>query len=588
MTRRSQSRAVGSRWLHGALALLSIALAFPGCAEESSGSGGGRLPEGLFVEPPAQAIDAEHLPVRSRLEELDRAQPGDELVALGSTLGFSSPVPANDDAASGSVDLSASSSVSASSSDPAVAITPELRELAAQLGHDPVRIYEFVRNEIDFEPYFGSVKGAHETFLQRGGNDYDISSLLIALLRESGTEAEYARGVVQLELGEAMSWLGVQDPVSALEILGSAGIPGRVLVSGGRIVGFELEHVWVEVPGVPQRTQTQGGWGAAPHGRNPGVILAANFEALFPDGLLVGDRYDGSPDGGGSVRFRDAAAVAAALPAGGRPTALTFAGLRDGPIDTDQGSSVLLGQVVAATINLACSDRASIVDTLGTPPFRQGLGDLQLVPADSPLGGLKVEELVVLGNQVLGGAALPAGTSLGDVVDALTAVNEAFVDGGAGAHALDASFKLHAIHLGRNIYQEAGLDPAAVSDLLFETAGVVDLDAKLLNEINTDAIDELLRQRREAVLRYLDEHDPLVTLAELEGGQTILRETFTALPRENPLRVVSGVSRFAAIPQADREQIRVVGFGFDHTMELAAVSSSRINVGFEPATSDDA
>lgn len=27
------------------------------------------------------------------------------------------------------------------------------------------------------------------------------------------------------------------------------------------------------------RTQTQGGWGAEPHGQNPGTFLHANFEA---------------------------------------------------------------------------------------------------------------------------------------------------------------------------------------------------------------------------------------------------------------------------------------------------------------------
>src|SRR5690349_2149654 len=36
------------------------------------------------------------------------------------------------------------------------------------------------------------------------------------------------------------------------------------------------------------RTQTQGGWGAAPAGNNPGTYLHANFQAAFSDGLTVG------------------------------------------------------------------------------------------------------------------------------------------------------------------------------------------------------------------------------------------------------------------------------------------------------------
>ena len=62
-----------------------------------------------------------------------------------------------------------------------VQITQEIIDKAAELG-SAVAIYEFVRNECEFQAYYGSRKGSVETLRQRAGNDYDLASLLIALL----------------------------------------------------------------------------------------------------------------------------------------------------------------------------------------------------------------------------------------------------------------------------------------------------------------------------------------------------------------------------------------------------------------------
>ena len=44
-------------------------------------------------------------------------------------------------------------------------------------------VYEFVANDIEFQPYYGSLKGAVATLESRSGNATDQASLLIALLR---------------------------------------------------------------------------------------------------------------------------------------------------------------------------------------------------------------------------------------------------------------------------------------------------------------------------------------------------------------------------------------------------------------------
>ncbi len=127
-----------------------------------------------------------------------------------------------------------------------VRFSQQINELAASLGNDPVRIYEYVKNNFAFEPYYGSLKGAHETLLQKAGNDFDLASLLIALLRTSGVPARYVLGTVDIPINRAMNWLGVSKPEVAADIFATGGTPSTILVSGGTISSLQLEHVWVE------------------------------------------------------------------------------------------------------------------------------------------------------------------------------------------------------------------------------------------------------------------------------------------------------------------------------------------------------
>jgi len=61
-------------------------------------------------------------------------------------------------------------------------MTQEMADKANEL-KDAVSIYNFVYNNIRSEFYNGSRKGAIGTFEQGSGNDLDIASLLIAMLR---------------------------------------------------------------------------------------------------------------------------------------------------------------------------------------------------------------------------------------------------------------------------------------------------------------------------------------------------------------------------------------------------------------------
>lgn len=59
-----------------------------------------------------------------------------------------------------------------------IQITQEIVNLANQLSFDPIEIFTYVRNKIDYQPYFGSVKGSLGTYWEKAGNDIDQASLL--------------------------------------------------------------------------------------------------------------------------------------------------------------------------------------------------------------------------------------------------------------------------------------------------------------------------------------------------------------------------------------------------------------------------
>ena len=63
-----------------------------------------------------------------------------------------------------------------------------IRELARGLDWNWQKCYRFVRDHVRFEPYFGILKGAERTLLDKEGNDADQALLLLALLRESGSK----------------------------------------------------------------------------------------------------------------------------------------------------------------------------------------------------------------------------------------------------------------------------------------------------------------------------------------------------------------------------------------------------------------
>lgn len=177
---------------------------------------------------------------------------------------------------------------------PEVQFTDEIKELAASLEYNPVKIYEWVRNNIEFVPYYGSLQGSQMTLWTLKGNDFDQASLLISLLRVSNIPARYVYGVIEIPIEKAMTWVGgVKEEYLAPLILQSCGIPTTAVISGGKISKIRIEHCWVEayVKYIPYR-------GAVVDSGDTWVPLDPSFKQYnYKDGIDISSICEIDPDG---------------------------------------------------------------------------------------------------------------------------------------------------------------------------------------------------------------------------------------------------------------------------------------------------
>jgi len=133
------------------------------------------------------------------------------------------------------------------------------------------------------------------------------------------------------------------------------------------------------------RTQTPGGWGAEPHGNNPGTYLHANFANAFPGGLTVGCA------GNYHLTLTTAQAITDLLPTGGKAEVLTQNYTNLAAI-----KNVLVGHLVALTL----STGFDVYD----PNFGKagiGLGDMKI--GSGLFAGWTVSAFLAEANKALGG-----------------------------------------------------------------------------------------------------------------------------------------------------------------------------------------
>lgn len=126
---------------------------------------------------------------------------------------------------------------------------PEIVALAKRLDYNPVRMFEWVNQNIKFEPYYGSMKGGLGTLWSKSGGATDQASLLAALFRASNIPVRYVRGNIAVldstplaASGRGPRWVGAKSYQAAATVLASNGNPAAGY--GSNYVS--QAHVWIE------------------------------------------------------------------------------------------------------------------------------------------------------------------------------------------------------------------------------------------------------------------------------------------------------------------------------------------------------
>jgi hypothetical protein len=99
---------------------------------------------------------------------------------------------------------------------PADPLDPYITAEATALGDNPNQIFAFVRDQIGFEAYAGSVRGARGALWAGAGNTLDKSSLLIALLGAAGFTAQYEHAYIGSSTFEVNQLIGMFPQTSKL------------------------------------------------------------------------------------------------------------------------------------------------------------------------------------------------------------------------------------------------------------------------------------------------------------------------------------------------------------------------------------
>lgn len=113
-------------------------------------------------------------------------------------------------------------------------------------GDGPQLMYEWVNNNIEWEPGWGVYKGALGTLMDGRGNAFDQCLLLAELLREAGYTANIIQGAIRLEEADYQDWWNVASIWAAQSYCLNQYIPIVTTPTWtGSTYYMDIKHVWV-------------------------------------------------------------------------------------------------------------------------------------------------------------------------------------------------------------------------------------------------------------------------------------------------------------------------------------------------------
>lgn len=122
---------------------------------------------------------------------------------------------------------------------------PYVIQQAGELGNDGPAAFAFVRDEVGFEAYDGSLRGARGTLWSAAGNSIDQASLLTALLRASGIPARYLHGTLSTAHAQTLI-TSMFPPSSGTGGVAPADEPLADPANSSALLDPTRDHWWVE------------------------------------------------------------------------------------------------------------------------------------------------------------------------------------------------------------------------------------------------------------------------------------------------------------------------------------------------------
>jgi uncharacterized membrane protein len=122
---------------------------------------------------------------------------------------------------------------------------PFVQEKAAELNYDPQQIFNYLHNDVGYNSYTGSLRGARGTLWSDAGNALDVASLGVALMRASGIPAQYVSGT--LSQGQAQQLILSMFPAS-FQTVGAvpAGTPTNDPANDPQLLAETESHYWFQ------------------------------------------------------------------------------------------------------------------------------------------------------------------------------------------------------------------------------------------------------------------------------------------------------------------------------------------------------
>lgn len=136
-----------------------------------------------------------------------------------------------------------------STRDVEIQMTPEMLSKTEELG-TPEAVYEFVKNNVRNEFYYGSKKGAKGTFEELSGNNIDQASLLIAMLQYLGYNANYAESTIKLSIPQINNWTCTTNSQTIANLLGIQANVTQINLDSENKVHISQTWVQVEIDGI--------------------------------------------------------------------------------------------------------------------------------------------------------------------------------------------------------------------------------------------------------------------------------------------------------------------------------------------------